>query len=171
MAVSTAGRRKSLSGNMLDSSGMIHPAEANSAVQITSMAITSYVELPACRLAVSWASWPFSASGSSTRVTCWSGCALFHGLISWLKTGASSLPTAKVTGPIPSADGAVPPDEGLAGPQPVSARPTVTAAVAAARIARLMLIVTSPPLGSSPVLGYIHVMHMRYVRVNGLTKL
>ncbi len=70
MAVSTAGRRKSPSGNMLDSSGMIHPAEANSAVQITSMAITSYVELPACRLAVSCASWPFSASGSSTRLTC-----------------------------------------------------------------------------------------------------
>ena len=41
MAVSTAGRRKSPIGNMPASSGMIHPAEANSAVQITSMAITS----------------------------------------------------------------------------------------------------------------------------------
>ena len=69
MAVSTAGRRKSPRGNMLDSSGMIHPAEANFAVQITSMAITSYVELPACRLAVSWASCPFSASGSRMSVT------------------------------------------------------------------------------------------------------
>jgi hypothetical protein len=134
---------------MLDSSGMIHPAEANSAVQITSMAITSYVELPACRLAVSCASWPFSASGSSTRLTFWSGYALFHGLMSLVKTGASSLPTANVIGPIPSADGGVPPDGELSGPQPVSARPAATAAVAAARIARLMLITTSPPLGSS----------------------
>jgi hypothetical protein len=69
MAVLTADGRKSLSGNFFESSGRIQPAEANSAVQITSMSITSYAGLPACRLAVSCASWPFSASGSSTRVT------------------------------------------------------------------------------------------------------
>ena len=73
MAVSTAGLRKSPSGNWLSGSGMIHPAEANSAVQMTSMSMTSYVALPACRFATSCASWSFSASGSSSRVTFWPG--------------------------------------------------------------------------------------------------
>jgi hypothetical protein len=45
MAVSTAGLRKSPSGNWLCGSGMIQPFEANSAVQMTSMSMTSYRSL------------------------------------------------------------------------------------------------------------------------------
>src|SRR5689334_15896161 len=111
-------------------------------------------------------------------VTRWLGFALFHGSISAAKMLASSSPTANVIGPIPLADGAVPPDGVLPGAHPAATRtaaiapdgkrrhrigrdrsgcfpggrPPVppgraTRAVAAAIIARLMLI-TSPTLGS-----------------------
>ena len=45
MAVSTAGLRKRPSGNWPCGSGMIQPFEANSAVQMTSMSMTSYSAL------------------------------------------------------------------------------------------------------------------------------
>ena len=41
MAVATAGGRKSRSGNLPAGSGMIQPAEANSAVHTTSRSMTS----------------------------------------------------------------------------------------------------------------------------------
>ena len=110
MAVSTAGLRNSPSGNWPCGSGMIQPFEANSAVQMTSMSMTSYSSLLACRFATSWASWSLDASGSSSRVTFWLGLCLFHPVITPCSQPALSLPMAKVIGPIPSVDGADPLD-------------------------------------------------------------
>jgi hypothetical protein len=114
MAVSTAGLRKSPSGNWLSGSGMIQPFEANSAVQMTSMSMTSYSSLLAWRFATSWASWSLDASGSSSRVTFWLGFCLFQPVITPCSQPELSLPMAKVIGPIPLVDGAWPARRGAA---------------------------------------------------------
>src|SRR5580693_7121988 len=126
MAVSTAGLRNSFSGNWLSASGMIQPFEANSAVQMTSMSMTSYSSLLAWRFATSSASWSLDASGSSSRVTFWLGYCLFHPVITPCSQPGLSLPMAKVIGPIPSVDGADPPGEA-----PPDAHPAVSRSPAA----------------------------------------
>ena len=90
---------------------MIQPFEANSAVQMTSMSMTSYSSLLAWRFATSWASWSLDASGSRSRVTFWLGFCLFQPVITPCSQPGLSLPMAKVIGPIPLVDGADPPDE------------------------------------------------------------
>ena len=137
MAVSTAGLRKSPSGNWLCGSGMIQPFEANSAVQMTSMSMTSYRSLLACRLATSWASWSLAASGSSSRVTFWPGWSVFQPVITPCSQPELSLPMATVIGPIPSADGAGPPAGAPPAVQPVRYR-SPAARTAIPGIARLM---------------------------------
>ena len=146
MAVSTAGLRKSFSGNWLSGSGMIQPFEANSAVQMTSMSMTSYSSLLAWRFATSWASWSLDASGSSSRVTFWLGYRLFHPAITPCTQPELSLPMARVIGPIPLVDGAEPPGEAPPDVQPaaLAARRNPTATAAIPGIARRMRATTPP---------------------------
>src|SRR5580658_1296060 len=103
---------------------MIQPFEANSAVQMTSMSMTSYSSLLACRFATSWASWSLAASGSRSGVTFCVGYSLFHRAITLVSQPESSRPMANVMGPMPFVEGADPAGE---------AAPDVHAAVPAVR--------------------------------------
>src|SRR5260370_14480911 len=120
---------------------MIQPFEANSAVQMTSMSMTSYRSLFAWRFATSWASWPLDASGSRSRVTFWPGWRWFQPVITPCSQPGLSLPMANVIGPIPSVDGAGPPDEALH--PAVSRNPAARTAIPG--IARLMQASTKVP--------------------------
>ena len=109
---------------------MIQPLEANSAVQMTSMSMTSYSSLLACKFATSWASWSLDASGSSSRVTFWLGFCWFHPVITPCSQPGLSLPMAKVIGPIPFVDGADPLDDASLDVHPaVSKSPATTNAI------------------------------------------
>src|SRR5580658_6120303 len=159
MAVSTAGLRKSLSsGNLLSGSGMIQPFEANSAVQMTSMSMTSYSSLLAWRFATSWASWSLEASGSRSGVTFCCGYFLFQPAITPVSQPMSSLPMAKVIGPIPFVDGTEladgePPDE-----HPASMRAAATSAIPV--IARRMEATIPPTSGK-----FVHACYARLLGI------
>src|ERR1700683_3635061 len=146
MAVATAGLRKSFSsGNWFSGSGMIQPFEANSAVQMTSMSMTSYSSLLAWRFATSWASWSLEASGSRSGVTFCCGYFLFQPAITPVSQPMSSLPMAKVIGPIPFVDGTE-----LAGAEPADEHPASMRAAATSAIpviARRMEATIPPTLG------------------------